>query len=262
MASRASFLTGLYPEQNGVSRLHHKLRDKVPKVATLPQILKENGYHTAAVGKIFHFNVPSGIGSPNYDVDPISWSESHNPAGIDRTSAEEIKYLGPHINEKSKDSNMNGGWLSTIRLGGTRNDYTDGKITNLASKILTNMSENQDDFCMFWEMIKRYPNSRQIQQIMYPLRSQGLTLCDQFDIETIASLESIDGELALSKEKLVQHYDNRYAVPEECLHFIPNQEENFLQVFESVQQVRQKLVAIWSIPDKSAKLSYIIGNLE
>ena len=93
------------------------------------------------------------------------------------------------------------------------------------------MSENQDDFCMFWEMIKRYPNSRQIQQIMYPLRSQGLTLCDQFDIETIASLESIDGELALSKEKLVQHYDNRYAVPEECLHFIPNQEENFLQVF-------------------------------
>ena len=42
MASRASFLTGLYPEQNGVSRLHHKLRDKVPKVATLPQILKEN----------------------------------------------------------------------------------------------------------------------------------------------------------------------------------------------------------------------------
>tara|TARA_X000000950_G_scaffold166261_1_gene203069 strand:- start:121 stop:1674 length:1554 start_codon:yes stop_codon:yes gene_type:complete len=145
MASRASFLTGLYPEQNGVSRLHHKLRDKVPKVATLPQILKENGYHTAAVGKIFHFNVPSGIGSPYYDVDPISWSESHNPAGIDRTSAEEIKYLGPHINEKSKDSNMNGGWLSTLRLGGSRNDYTDGKITNLASKILTNMSKNQDD---------------------------------------------------------------------------------------------------------------------
>ena len=39
------------------------------------------------------------------------------------------------------------------------------------------MTENKDDFCMFWEVIKSYPNSRQIQQTMYPLRSKGLTLC-------------------------------------------------------------------------------------
>ena len=34
------------------------------------------------------------------------------------------------------------------------------------------------------------------------------------------------------------------------------------KVFQSFEQVRQKLVAIWSTPEKSAKLSYIIGNLD
>ena len=67
MASRASFLTGLYPGQNGVFRLHHRFRSTVPNVRTLPQVLKESGYHTTAVGKIFHFDVPSGIGSPDID---------------------------------------------------------------------------------------------------------------------------------------------------------------------------------------------------
>ncbi len=145
MASRASFLTGLYPGQNGVFRLHHRFRSTVPNVRTLPQVLKESGYHTTAVGKIFHFDVPSGIGSPDIDDDPISWSEKYNPAGVDRTSADQIKYLGPHINEEKKSSNMNGGWLSTIRLGGNRNDYTDGKITNTAFKILTDFSERHDN---------------------------------------------------------------------------------------------------------------------
>ena len=33
------------------------------------------------------------------------------------------------------------------------------------------------------------------------------------------------------------------------------------KTFESFEQVRQKLVAVWSTPEKSAKMSYIIGYL-
>lgn len=75
-ASRASFLTGLRPDSTGVYDLVTHFRKKVPDVVTLPQLFKEHGYHTQAIGKIYHPAFPGyGIGS---DLgDPVSWSEPH-----------------------------------------------------------------------------------------------------------------------------------------------------------------------------------------
>lgn len=53
-ASRSSFLTGLRPDQTGVVNNTTLLRDKLPDVVTFPQLLKANGWHSAAFGKIFH----------------------------------------------------------------------------------------------------------------------------------------------------------------------------------------------------------------
>ncbi len=53
-ASRSSFLTGLRPDQTGVTDNRTLLRDRLPDVVTLPQLLKEDGRHSAAFGKIFH----------------------------------------------------------------------------------------------------------------------------------------------------------------------------------------------------------------
>ncbi len=52
--SRASFLTGLRPDETGVTNNTTLLRSRRPDVVTLPQLLKENGWHAAAFGKIFH----------------------------------------------------------------------------------------------------------------------------------------------------------------------------------------------------------------
>jgi iduronate 2-sulfatase len=75
-ASRASFLTGLRPDSTGVYDLVTHFRKKVPDVVTLPQLFREHGYHTQAIGKIYHPAFPGyGIGS---DLgDPVSWSEPH-----------------------------------------------------------------------------------------------------------------------------------------------------------------------------------------
>jgi arylsulfatase A-like enzyme len=51
--SRASLLTGLRPESCGVMGLTTQLRKVRPDVLTLPQYFRQNGYTTAAVGKIF-----------------------------------------------------------------------------------------------------------------------------------------------------------------------------------------------------------------
>lgn len=72
--SRASFLTGLRPDSTGVYDLVTHFRKKVPDVVTLPQAFKNHGYHTQAIGKIYHPAFPGfGIGSDLND--PVSWSE-------------------------------------------------------------------------------------------------------------------------------------------------------------------------------------------
>ncbi len=52
--SRASFLSGLYPESTGVLNNTADIRKERPDSVSMPQFFKENGYWTASVGKVFH----------------------------------------------------------------------------------------------------------------------------------------------------------------------------------------------------------------
>jgi len=77
--SRTSLLTGLRPESNGVLNLKTRMRDINPDILTLPQFFKNNGYQTAAVGKIFD---PRNVDSRE-DDDPASWSIPYKkPRGV------------------------------------------------------------------------------------------------------------------------------------------------------------------------------------
>jgi len=73
--SRASLLTGLRPDSVGIHGNHAHYRDKKPEVVTLPQFFKNEGYFTAACGKINHGVFPKGM-APKWDVmgDRESWS--------------------------------------------------------------------------------------------------------------------------------------------------------------------------------------------
>jgi len=63
MPSRVSMLTGCRPDTTGVVDFSVRFRSVLPNVVTLPQHFKDNGYHAAALGKIFH------------NDDKASWSE-------------------------------------------------------------------------------------------------------------------------------------------------------------------------------------------
>jgi iduronate 2-sulfatase len=52
--SRASLTSSLMPEETGVTSFK-ALRYKLPDLITLPQHFKNNGYETAAIGKIHDF---------------------------------------------------------------------------------------------------------------------------------------------------------------------------------------------------------------
>ncbi|SEQ80228.1 Arylsulfatase A [Hyunsoonleella jejuensis] len=66
--SRASLLTGKRPDYTQVWDLKTLIRDKNPDIVTMPQYFKQNGYETAAIGKIFDFR------SVDKGNDSISWT--------------------------------------------------------------------------------------------------------------------------------------------------------------------------------------------
>ena len=59
--SRASILTGLRPETNGVQDNYVHFRRTMPNVITFPQHFKAHGYHTRSIGKIMHGPLTDGI---------------------------------------------------------------------------------------------------------------------------------------------------------------------------------------------------------
>jgi len=126
--SRSSFLTGLYPEQTGVIENGVHFRDIIPGVQTLPQRLKENGYFTARVGKIFHYGVPRDIGTNGLD-DPVSWDVVVNPKGIDKNLEAELEIINP-------DTSNIGATLSWLSVESEDHEHTDGKVALEAVKLL------------------------------------------------------------------------------------------------------------------------------
>ena len=67
--SRASFLSGLYPESTGVLSNKVDIRETRPGTTSLPQFMKENGYWTGGVGKIFH--------TTRHEPGELGWHEYH-----------------------------------------------------------------------------------------------------------------------------------------------------------------------------------------
>ena len=125
--SRASVLTGLRPDATGVYDLDRHFRATRPDVDTLPQLFKNHGWFTARVGKIYHYDVPTGIGTDGLD-DPPSWNRVVNPKGRDVTDAAQITNPTP---EKPVSAA-----LSWLRAEGTDEEQTDGLIATEAIKLL------------------------------------------------------------------------------------------------------------------------------
>ena len=101
-ASRASFMSGLYPKRNGMMGNSYTLgsyRAMNPKLADHPSIggfLRRNGYVSLRVSKIYHMGVPGGIeaGEPGGD-DPDSWDRAIDVMAPETTSPGVLELLSP-----------------------------------------------------------------------------------------------------------------------------------------------------------------------
>ncbi len=136
--SRASFMTGLYPDQTLVRRNAIYIREHVPNVNTMSQHFRDAGYFATRIGKIYHYNVPKHIGTSGHD-DPYSWNYTINPRGRDKTDEGQIFSLRP---------GTFGATLSWLAAEGTDEEQTDGIAATEADRLLSQFAKEDIPFFM------------------------------------------------------------------------------------------------------------------
>ena len=97
--SRASIMTGKRPDYTKVRDLKTKMRDMVPDIVTIPQYLKDQGYYTVGLGKIFdprcvdEFRDKPSWSVPFVPAHKLDYPDDYGPPAIGF-------YQNPEIKEK------------------------------------------------------------------------------------------------------------------------------------------------------------------
>lgn len=120
--TRSSLLTGLNPDHTGVWWLMGSFRHNNPDIVTLPQALKNDGYQTQAVGKIYH-----PLTDRTVRDDPQSWSL-------------------PYVKSPGNTYALANGRVATECADVPDNGYVDGVITEEAIKTLKELKEAGQPF--------------------------------------------------------------------------------------------------------------------
>ena len=134
--SRASIMTGMYSDQTKITQNNVYLRNTVPDVITMGQRFRQQGYQSVRIGKIFHYDNPSAIGTSGTD-DIHTWDQTINPYGRDKVEEYKINTLL---------TRRYGGTLSWLAADGKDEDQTDGIGASEAIKQLENFSKNGQNF--------------------------------------------------------------------------------------------------------------------
>ena len=124
--SRSSFMTGMYSNQTKITKNNMNIRNSVPDVITMGQRFRQQGYQSIRIGKMFHYDNPSAIGTSGND-DIYSWDQTVNPYGRDKLEEYKINTLSPR---------KYGGTLSWLAADGNDNEQTDGIAATEAIKKL------------------------------------------------------------------------------------------------------------------------------
>ena len=125
--SRASFMTGLRPDELGIVSNDIALRHKWPDIVTLPQLFRNNGYFTAGIGKLFH----AGVEENNKKVffrDDASFDHFYTARGI-------VPLIGKDgVGRRLGDGTVR--WATWLAAEGGDEAQMDGLVAAEAVKVL------------------------------------------------------------------------------------------------------------------------------
>ncbi|GAC12645.1 sulfatase [Paraglaciecola chathamensis] len=134
-ASRASFLTGLRPQKNRFIDYKALAEKDAPGAKSLPQIFRENGYQTMAVGKIFHHA---------RDLADESWSEGVHTSGIPHTTSLAANAAKLKNDVPSESEQLDMLWFESADV--EDEDYPDGKVKDKALDAISLLAAKKEPF--------------------------------------------------------------------------------------------------------------------
>ncbi len=234
--SRASLMTGLYPDQTQVRNNAVHFRTTIPRVKTIPQMFRDNGYFVARVGKIYHYGVPTQIGQAGLD-DVASWDETVNPRGRDKWEEDQIYTIDPVT------GNL-GGTLSWMAQDGADEEQTDGIGTTAAVELLEQARGKPFFVAMgFYRPHTPYVAPRKY-FFQYPLqliRLPSEPLDDLVDIPPSAWVDR-PYQLYLPERKQREAIQAYYA----SISFVDSQLGRLLDALERLDLSDRTLIVFWS----------------
>ena len=127
-SSRASLMTGKRPDYIMVWDVNTPIRKMISDIMTMPQYFRENGYETAAIGKIFD------PGSVDDLHDSLSWSIPYNISAVNTSKAEFLDHMN----------------TGSLNEGPEVSDYEtqDGKIARESIRQLDRLARQDKPFFM------------------------------------------------------------------------------------------------------------------
>ncbi len=133
--SRASFMSGYYPNATTTFGYVSGRENIGPNRKTWSQLFKDNGYYTARVSKIFHMGVPIDIetGSNGTD-DEASWTERFNSRGPEWKATGEAELV--QGNPDGKIERKGGNVMTIVKADGDDLEHSDGKTAQKAIELL------------------------------------------------------------------------------------------------------------------------------
>jgi len=235
--TRASLMTGLRPDRTGVFDLDVHFRDHLPDVVTLPQLFRQHGWFSARVGKIYHYDVPRGIGTDGLD-DPASWDLVVNPRG--RDVAEEHLIINPTPERPVSAA------LSWLAADGTDDEQTDAMITSEAVRLI----RQQRDGPMFLAVGFFRPHTPYVAPKayfdLYPLQQIALPEAPRDDRDDIPAAafahNNPTANYGLDELQCRQAIQAYLA----CTTFVDAQVGRLLDALDATGQSERTIVVLWS----------------
>ena len=141
--SRAAIMSGLSPWTTGVMGNYHNpsaLRKKVPNLVTLPQFLRQHGYHTARISKIYHMGIPGEIleGTSHSD-DKESWDVAVNVKAKEQNTPGKREDLSPAMKHQGVD-------FIRVEAEGEDTLHADRMATDKAITMMPNLATSAKPF--------------------------------------------------------------------------------------------------------------------
>jgi len=145
--ARAALLSGLYPQQNGVTGNSSRdiLTESLGEHPTLPQHFKNHGYTAARIGKLYHMSVPgditAGVSGPDH---PASWSMAFNCQGPEWMTPGPAEALSNEKLNFDPDKHYGLGFgtaFYTVRSEGKGEEQADYKAASKAIKLIGELKD-------------------------------------------------------------------------------------------------------------------------